>query len=158
MDKVDIMKEIMLSDSQYRSLIKLLYLGTWMANSFRDDPVNEFHNVEQYFFSFAEEFKCGRFIEYDQDAREYVPTQEFDRIVEFYIDEYNDDNFWEELTYMMARRDLVSKVGEDKIGTMKENEIIKKEQPLIESYAKEFERNGLLNLYLNKPDKVKEGR
>ena len=65
--------------------------------------------------------------------------KKFDEL-EQYIDDYNNDNFGEELIYRLARRDLLKKYGENKITKMRWEERLEKETPFIEKYEEEFEK------------------
>jgi len=141
------MKEIILSDNQFKALLKMVYLGSWMANSFREEPIPELESIEQYIYSFASEFGCGHLIGHDSESREYVPTDSFVSIMDVLVDDYNDETMWEELAYLLARRDVIRSFGEKKVSAMCEKELFKAEDPLVEKYYREFEKNGIMNLH-----------
>jgi hypothetical protein len=141
--------DITLTRAQYRCLLELVYLGNWMVNAIRtDDRVKKYDGLEQYIFSFAEKARLSGLIEFDSELGQFFPTRafEFESDVERYRGEYDDDVFWEELIYRLARRDLIKHYGEDAVFKMEWDERIAKEQPFLEKYEKEFEERGLLNL------------
>jgi len=149
--------KIELTREQYKELIKLVYLGEWLANAHcisREDE--KFNDIANYIYSYAADFGLEDLVEYDRKSREYYPTAEFDEDPEVrqFIDKYNNENFWDELTNRMAVRDFVRKYGKAAINKMTWEERIEKEDPFIEKYQEEFAENGLMNLgiiYNGKP-------
>lgn len=68
--KIDITKK------QYKTLLKLLHLGTWMANAHRtDDRIEEFDEFEQYVLSFFKDFGMDDSVEYDEDLKMFFPDK-----------------------------------------------------------------------------------
>ena len=148
--------KIELDKKQYENLIKLVYLGNWMVNAIRDGSpedkeIERYNEIEQYIFSFAKNADLEKYIEFDDEVGQFFPTNsfEFETDVEQYRQEYNDETFWDELIDRLARRDFIKKYGEDTVRKMGWKELIEKEDPFIEKYSKEIEKNGLDNLELN---------
>jgi hypothetical protein len=88
--------EVKLTPEQARDLLRLVYLGNWLANSQRvgnlDDPlIEEFDKLQQQLFSKSE-----------------IPEQtiERDTLVERLLDEYRDEVFSDELVERLAHRDF----------------------------------------------------
>lgn len=148
--------KINITKKQYKTLIKLIHLGTWMANAHRtDDRIEEFDELEQYILSFCKDFGMDDSVEYAEDLKMFFLTGEFldESGVEELIDEYDNDTFWEELIHRMAERDLIEKYGEDTVRKMELEERLDKEWPFLNVYEEEFDENGLKNLRLIKgPD------
>jgi len=143
--------EIKFTKKQYEDLIKLVYLGEWMINAYHtNDRVKNFEELEQYILSFYKDFGMEKYIVFDERLKRFFNTKAFEEEteVEQYIDEYNDNTFWDELLYRLANRDFVEQYGEKAIKKMTWEERIEKEQPFIEKYANEFERNGIKNLVI----------
>jgi hypothetical protein len=141
--------KINFTKKQYEDLVKLVYLGTWMVNAHRtDDRVEKYEDLEQYLLSFYKEFGMENFILFDEELKRFFPTKEFEEEtdVEQYIDEYNNDIFWEELIDRLARRDFIREYGEENVLKMTWEERFEKEQPFIDKYDEEFEKNGIENL------------
>ena len=150
--------KINFTKKQYEDLVKLIHLGTWMINAHRtDDIVEKYEDLEQYILSFYKDFGIEKFIEFDKELNKFFPTREFeeDTDVEQYIDEYNNDIFWEELIDRLARRDFIREYGEDKVLKMTWEERFEKEQPFIDKYDEEFEKNGIENLDIKDRDILK---
>src|SRR3989344_9155736 len=108
---------------QYEQLLKLVYLGNWIANAIhtgaKDDPRDEqLKAVEDYVFSFAKEMGFSSLVEYDEKFKQHFPTSAFDDFVQRYIDEYDEDCFWEELFYRLSNRDFARVYTKDQISKM----------------------------------------
>jgi len=141
--KIDFTKD------QYEDLVKLVYLGVWIINSHRtDDIVEKYEELEQYLLSFSGDSGTERFVEFDAEHDSFFPSGAFeeDEDIERYREEYDEYTFWDELIYRLARRDLIRTYGEAAVFTMTADELIDKEQPFIEKYEDEFEKNGIDNL------------
>jgi hypothetical protein len=138
--KIDLNKE------QYISLMKLIYLGEYMANGMKasDDSYEEFTEIEQYIYSLARDFGCDDLIEKDQDG--YFPKPLFEEDMEELISEYEEDFFRDALVHHLAGRDLMNSHDRDKIDSMSFDEIIELEKPLVEKYKEEIAQNGLENI------------
>lgn len=141
--------KIFFSKKQYETLLKLAYLGGWVANSHKagDDVDTEFEQMEDYINSFAEDFGMGELFRQGEDGIIY-PTIEFEEMLDPYIDEYNEENFWETLVNRLARRDFIAQYGEDTVSGMDFAELFEKEEPFLKKYDDEFYANGLKNLYI----------
>ena len=138
--------EIKLTKDQYKTLLKTVFLGNWLINAPRVEPVKEFDEMEEYIFSHAEQFGLTDEVEKEQGTGATVPSKTFEDSVSPYIDEYNQDNMWQELIFALAHRDLVEDVGEDNIKEMAPDTFSEKLGELQDKYEKEFTENGILNL------------
>jgi len=84
--------QIELSKDQYQTLLKLIYCGEWVLNSYKtseDTTYKETDKFEQYIFSFAKEFNLGKWIEYDEQLGKFFPTAAMEDAFHKYIDKYN---------------------------------------------------------------------
>ncbi|MCU6713290.1 hypothetical protein M6D81_31850 [Paenibacillus sp. J5C_2022] len=141
-----------LSEAQYRALTKLVFLGNWIANStkLKDEQNLEMEELEQLIYSYSYEFEMNDLIEFDEKFNEYFPTRKFEEQLENFIDDYDNFNFWQELSSRLARRDLINEIGPVSKLTDRHKE---REFEIEETYENEFEKNGLKNLVLKEPDK-----
>lgn len=57
--------------------------------------------------------------------------------------EYEDYSFWDNLAHRLAKRDLLRKLGEERLRSMDIMECINAEYPIEDAYQKEFEEYGL---------------
>jgi hypothetical protein len=146
--------KIELTQEQYEALLKIVYLGSWMASSTKDEPEMEYENIEQYVLSLAKDFKMEKFVGFDKKMKSYYPTEEFENATDVVeqIDAYNEYTVWEALVLFLSRRDLVKKYGPEKVDKMADEEVLEKEYPFIQKYEDEFREYGFDNLYV-KPKK-----
>ena len=77
---------------QYKTLLRLMYCGEWMLNSYKinkDKIYKETGEFEQYIFSFAKEFKLDKWIEYDDEDGMYYPSASMEDTFHAFVDKYN---------------------------------------------------------------------
>lgn len=150
------MVEIKLTKAQYKDLVKLVYLGDWMVNSIRtDDKVDKYEDIKQYIYSFANKGGLSRHIKFHSEHNKFFPTKEFEEDIDEYIDEYDNEVFWDELMHQLAKRDFIRKYGKDAIKEMTWEERLTKEYIFIEKYEMEFDGYGIENLEINNSE-IKE--
>lgn len=143
--------KIFFTKKQYEALMKMAYLGSWLANACKtgDDRDMEIENLEEYIFSFAKDFGMQEHVEQAEDEKGRIyPTGDFDEMMSEYIDDYNEENFWDELVHSLSRRDFLEHYGKESIEKMEMSERFAKEQPFIDKYEDEFYDNGVQNLRL----------
>ena len=144
--------KINFTKKQYETLLKAIYLGNWMANSIDEEPEeNPFDELEEYAFSFAKDFDLEHYAAYVKENNTYYPSRQMeeDEEVNEYIQNYDDNTFWDKLIFNLSRRDMDNKYGEAAVEKMSEEECLLKEQPFAEKYEKEFAKNGLKNLTIS---------
>jgi hypothetical protein len=142
--------KIEFTQKQYEALLKIVYLGSWMASSTKEEPAKEYENIEQYILSFAKDFKVDKFVGFDKKLKSYYPSEEFEDATDVIeqIDAYDEYKVWETLVLSLSHRDIVKKYGEKKVEQMSEEELLEKEYPLIQKYEEEFREHGFDNLYV----------
>ncbi len=137
---------------QYEQLIKVVYLGNWMANADRtDDAIAEYEDIQEYILSHAKDFGVEHLAETDEESEgQFFPSRELesDENVERVIEEYDDDAFWEELIERLTIKEIFSLVSEDALKEMKEEDFVELYESVREKYEEEFEESGLMNLDL----------
>ena len=144
MDKI----QIEFSKAQYRTLLKLIYLGEWLHESYQDQESKDVKDLVQLIYSYTYEEDAEKMIEFSDKLRTYFPTKAMEQIIHRIVDEYDEYTFWEELVHNMANKDFYEKYGEELISQMSLEEKITQEQPFIDKYMDEFETNGLNNLII----------
>ena len=83
---------IQLTKDQYKTLLKIMYCGEWVLNSYKtkeDKIYKETDEFEQLIFSFAKEFNLEKWIEMEHGAIKYFPTLFMEENFHKYIDKYN---------------------------------------------------------------------
>lgn len=133
-----------LTPEQYRQLLKLTYIGDWVI----DEPENKEHNaLVQHIFAGAADAGLAGLIDYDKELNIYLPSMDFDEEVLDIVDDFEEECFWDHLIYRLADRDIRDELGE-KAEELSMDELIERIDPATEKYLKEFEDNGIGNLYI----------
>jgi hypothetical protein len=128
------------TNKQYEDLLKLVYLGNWMANANRaDDKLEDFDALESHIFSHAKEYGLDAFADSDEEGVTY-PSRAFeDSGIQDLIDEYDTDSFWEELIDRLSARDYVRQSTPEWFATAESEERFAKLVACEEVWEKEFE-------------------
>lgn len=136
------------TEKQFFSLLKILYLGTWMTDAFNPESSGEFDEVEQHVLSFAKDLGLEDHVLYDEKMKIYAYTVEFEKStgVTQTINQYDEDVFWYELAHRMGERDFLRAYGAEAIGKMSIEERFKRQEGYIKWYEQEFGANGIENL------------
>jgi hypothetical protein len=123
--------EIKLTKEQYENLLKLVYLGNWIVNAIRSGAEGD-EQIEKY--------------------NQLFPTRELgqDPEIEKYLEDYNEEIFWQELAERLGTRDFLRKYGKEAIEKMDPEERFLKHQEFIIKYEEEFEKSGIENLEILK--------
>ncbi|MEZ4860787.1 MAG: hypothetical protein R3C14_05745 [Caldilineaceae bacterium] len=146
--------QINLTHDEYRQLIDMLYMAQWMltAHKVGDDPrVEPYKTIEQKFYALATAMSADHLIEFASEFDQFFPTREFETetSVHSFIDEYDDETFWDELTRRLAERDLLQQLGgRANFLKLSTEERFRRLSQLESTYAKEFAQSGIENLYI----------
>jgi hypothetical protein len=140
---------IPLTKEQYMDLVKVVHLGDWLVNSYREEEESmEFKEIGKHIFSFAKEFGMDDVLKFDEKIGTIVPTAEFEEEVISLSDEYDYEVFWEKLIEELANRDMLMDFSEAEIKEMDEADKVLHLEKYGERYSKEFEKTGISNLIL----------
>jgi hypothetical protein len=142
--------KIELTREEYRNLLKLVYLGHWVANSHRDEPIAELDETENLIYSYAKNFDSTDIIDIDSKLERYYPSFDFETEMDPYIQEYDEYTFWDELAWRLTDRDFDNKYDPAQALVMTTEEILRKKDAMVEKYLEEFDHNGLENIELRK--------
>ena len=140
--------KIELSEEQYKELLKLVYLGEWVSQSYKEEPSKIVEEVEQVIYEASKGSESENLLELDKKADMYYPTQVMDEEMLDNINDYDDYVFWDELVERLAERDLINKVGEKQVEKMSFEDKEDEQFPFIEKYEDEFSENGIDKLKL----------
>lgn len=144
--------KIELKKGQYETLLKLAYLGNWMANAYNEDAENnEFSELVSYICGLAGNFGLEEMVERDEESGITYPSadlSENEQLNEL-IERYDDNVFLDKLIFNLAGKDMLEKYGEKKITAMTDEQFFKEEGSFMQKYQKEFAKNGIKNLTVN---------
>ena len=147
---------------EYRLLLDMVEMAEWVLNAHRCNPsdgITKYSEISQKILSYAKEMGFEDLINYDKDLGGYYATFEYEESEHMkYIEEFEDDVFWDALPHRLAKRDLVKQVGEKKYMEMGFEERATKLLEIESVYYKELEENGIDNLRFENlsPSEVKD--
>jgi len=142
--------KINIKKNEYRLLLDMVEIAEWVLNSHRtdsSDEIKQYSELYQKILSHAKEMGFENLITYDESLDGYYATAEYEESEHMrYIEEFEDDVFWEALPHRLAVRDLVEQVGEKAYTEMEFEERMSKLVELEAFYYVELEDNGIDNL------------
>lgn len=146
--------KINITKKEYRLLLDILSIADWVMNSYKvkDDPkAAPYKELEQKFLAFAKNFGFDNLVMYDKKMGKYYPTAEYEEIESDsqFIDEFENESFWDKLCTRLAQRDLLQEKGIDVLKKMEPLDRITEEDVIAEKYENEFIKNGLKNLIIS---------
>jgi len=143
--------KINITKKEYEALVKMVGIANWIINAYetedQEDCLKPFNELEQRIYSFAKDYGLDKDIVLDRKLGMYFMTKDYEEenILKF-IEEYEEEFFWEELISRLAERDFIKKYGAEKIGKMTLQERFEKISEFEKKYCEEFEKNGLENI------------
>ena len=143
--------KINITNKEYRTLVEALELAGWVLHAHAEEEredTKQFRELEQKILSFAKDFGMKNEISYDSKLEEYIPSRQFEENFLKYIDEYNDDTFWEELIERLVKRDLLREEGKEGFENLAFDERFQKEDPIRIKYENEFEHHGIERVFV----------
>ena len=147
--------KISFTKKEYKVLLEMIALADWVlhATKVEKDPRTEKHReLREKIYSYAAEMGYGHLLEYSKTLGSHFPSRQFeeDGPVRTFIEEYENNTFWEDLVARLADRDLLREFGEEKLSTMSRDEMMVRTMRLEEKYNAEFVANGLDNLVIER--------
>lgn len=145
--------KIDLTKNEYRLLLDFAFIADWVINSHHLDgrgDVEEYDMLLQKMYSLAEEMGCKELIDADRETNEYVPTRYFEETTRAtgFVEDYDDDTFWDALISRLAERDVYEQFEADRRDRMNIEEYWERSEPIEEAYYQEFRRHALDRLRL----------
>lgn len=144
--------KINLTKKQYRDLLLSVVIGTYIRGAVDEQEGKDFSKVEEvekYLFSLAKEFDSEDLVEEFHDR--LIPSQTMiEEYHDHYIEEYDEDHFWHELTTRLGQRDFETHATDEERKKVEENDgwlfdVIDK---YYQRYDDEFEKRGIERLVL----------
>lgn len=132
--------EIKLSKEGLETLLKLIYLGNWLANANREEErtIKKFEEIKTQIFSLIG----------NKDIEKEYENLKYDNEIINIIEEYNEITFWDLLITRLAERDMILEYGEDNLRNLSVDEYKKIHLEYQKKYYQEFFENGLWNLII----------
>lgn len=138
--------KIDLTKKQFRKLLDLVYLGNWIINATRDpdDVIKEYDDLEGEIFSYAEEAGLGSLVDPKAaDEKGVHPNGQFEEQASEYIEQYDDETFWEEMATRFAERDFIRDHTADDMRALSQEEWFRILSEYEDDYGTELENHGI---------------
>jgi len=142
-----------LNKKQFERLLKIAYLGEWMINASRDNPLKEYEEIDDLIFSLAGQFGLEKYYTHEpQDGNCYYPSRFFEEgtDVHKFREKYDEETFWDELIDRLGERDFYRRYSEKEILAMTQKERFIKVYEFIDKWAEEINKNGIERLKIKK--------
>ncbi|MDF3821106.1 hypothetical protein P3G55_14445 [Leptospira sp. 96542] len=138
-----------LNESEVKHLLQALSIYEWVSNSPHEEADSA---VEEFCQSVLKKLQTLGVKEpiTSDDGVLTVDETFFQEVFESYIEPYNDDVFWSDLSTELAQRDLEEKHSPKELEALSPDEYEAKVTKIAETYDKEFETNGVDKLFLKK--------
>jgi hypothetical protein len=136
--------KINFTKKEYRTLLDIIHIADWVMHAHDTEgrtDTQEYETLFQKLFSFAEEMGYDDLIEYAKEDDKYYPNFNFESesLAENYIQEFENNSFWEELTSRLARRDVLKAKNAESAAELSEEEWFQSVIEAEEKWIKEFD-------------------
>jgi hypothetical protein len=143
--------KINFTKKEYRALVELLEISDWVLHSHKVDEPEEtekYRGVIQKIYAYSKEMGCSDLVEYNKSLVKYVTTYEAEVNSESrkYIEEFEEDTFWEELIAKLSNRDTMRKCNVSSLQEIPRDERFKVITEVEVVWAEEMEKYGLERL------------
>jgi predicted ATP-dependent endonuclease of OLD family len=140
-----------LNRRDYLALLSVIEIADWVVNAYRSDELAEtapMRALEQKVLELAEQAGCGELVEYDAEEKRWWLTREFEETSDAlqFVQEFENDNFWEQLSDRLIERDLKRALGAAAYKRLDPEELEEKEEPYRTLYSEEFLTHGVERL------------
>ena len=140
--------KIEFTKEQYEQLMKLVHVGNYIINGMRDEEeeIVQYNEIENYINQHAKDFGLNNLVE-EEDGKFY-PSQELldSEELETYMEEHNDEIFWDELADRLAVKAILDGYDEEALEKMTSEEQFFLRMYVSEQFEGEFEEAGLDNV------------
>ncbi|CDQ21162.1 hypothetical protein [Halobacillus karajensis] len=136
---------IEMSKEQYETLVKMVFLGTWMVNSTKIELDEAFEDVRELVLSKYKAAGLEDKVVYEEQMGVYDLDINFETsLLDSYVDEYDEFSFWDKLIEKLAEKELTALYG-----PLEENlteEQLEKRLELEEKIGRKLEETGITQL------------
>lgn len=144
--------KINFTKAEYHLLVEMLTIADWVMHSecMNDEILHKkHHELRNRILSYYKEFGAESIVDSGLEKGEFYETDELlDHVHKNFMSNYNNGIFWDELSYKLARRDVIKEVGVTHFENMEGLERFEKVENAKETYENEFEHNGLKNVII----------
>lgn len=147
------------SEDEFGTLIEMISLAAEIA-SLNQKPGTENHlerfaNLEDKILARGCSQGYSEIIEVDPETQQHRVTANYlaSSYIQDCIDEMRNEVFWEELSFRLAEKEIIHKLGENTYLTLSEKDKIAQVSPRQKEYWEGFAQNGLKHVHqINPPE------
>ena len=145
--------KINFTKKEYQTLVEMLLVADWVITGHEEEEREEtkpYKELRKKVLSYHKEMGMAKAFEYSPEHDEYFETAAYEVSGPHmrFIDEYDEQVFWEELATRLAERDFVAEEMLRAAGSRSEEERTARLLALTARYEGEFAENGLANVRL----------
>jgi hypothetical protein len=143
--------KINFTKKEYQTLVEMLLVADWVITGHEEEEretTKPYKELRKKVLSHHKEMGMADAFEYSPEHDEYFETAAYEANGPHmrFIDEYDEQVFWEELATRLAHRDIAAEETLSVKEPLGETELTKKLVELIARYEEEFAENGLDNI------------
>lgn len=147
--------KINFTKKEYRALLDIIHIADWVFHAHDTEgrtDTQEYDEVFQKLLAVAEEMGCGDLVDYVKEEDKYYPNFNFESesIAEQFIQEFENNSFWEELTARLARRDVIKAKHAESAVEIPEEEWLTALSAAEEKWITEFDSHDLDRLTIDR--------
>lgn len=143
--------------SEYKRFLELLMIAESVITTFRerdDEDAAPFVELIRKLYAYAPKMGMSRWVERYGENNYYTPTEKLyeDSQGKQFLDDFEEEFFWDTLAFRLARRDLIAEVGG--VEAYRELDQIERFKLLSRhevKYQLYFEKHGLIGFELTSP-------
>jgi len=126
-----------LDNKQFNALLQMAYLGNLIINDKRKKRIEDFDKVEELLFSKAKDFGIGKKdVFFCDKCKKYHYTDKWEEFTLEYLDDYDQEEFAEQLLSVIVTKDIIKNNDEKKLKKMKPEELINLQTATLEKLMK----------------------
>ena len=146
--------KINFTKKEYQLLVTMIEISDWVMTSHHSSDqidTEEYRSLRNKILSYTEEM--GMKGCYEKDGDTYYETAEYEENSKqtAFIEEYDEDSFWEQLVTKLVDRDYAQQYGNKEVDF--ETKALRFSE-IEEKYANEINEFGLLNFVVKKNNKI----
>lgn len=131
---------------QFKELLLLVSLGAYIKGGVEDQKGRHYDDNEltSYLLSHAEEMGLGNLVE--KFKGKLIQSDELSDEVEKMMENYDEEEFWQNLITNLGKRDFMREVSEEELAEIRKDKfgwLPKRIQDYYAKYEKEFEKYGV---------------
>lgn len=144
-----------LSNQQYLDLLKMVFLGSVVAEEIMDEEaLASMLTSQQVFYAASGPGKGNVYVGYDKKDDEYFIAEDIEDDMMELLNQYDEARFWESLVMRLTLRDLQKKYSEKELREMPEEKGTREMENIHSYYINEFDDHDLDNLKVISMKKV----